>query len=165
MLRMRELIDEARFTDTGFADDRHGLTMSARSNLLGANELIELSYAVDERRQPPRGGSLQAGSRGAGAGPLIDPDPFAEPLHRQRTQRLHLHIAFGQFLSFGGGKNRARLRDLFHARREMHGLAHAGVIRPQIAADGAQDDLARIQSNADHKRHTMRVLNLVPTPL
>src|SRR5215469_16724045 len=46
MLRMRELIDEARFAHTGFADDRHGLTMSARSNLLGAKELIKLSFAV-----------------------------------------------------------------------------------------------------------------------
>jgi hypothetical protein len=54
MLRMRELIDEARFAHTGFADDRHGLTMSARSYLLGANELIKLSFAIDERRQPPR---------------------------------------------------------------------------------------------------------------
>src|SRR5262249_49118335 len=82
MLRTRELIDEARFTDTGFADDRHGLTMSARSNLLGANELIELSYAVDERRQPPRGGSLQAGSRPAGARHPLNRGHFPSPPHR-----------------------------------------------------------------------------------
>ena len=40
MPRMQELVDEARFADAGFADDCHGLTMSARSNLLGAAELI-----------------------------------------------------------------------------------------------------------------------------
>jgi hypothetical protein len=47
----------------------------------------------------------------------------------------------------------------------MRGLTHAGVICPQIAAYGAQDNLARIQSNADRKRHAMRVLNLVPIAL
>ena len=47
----------------------------------------------------------------------------------------------------------------------MRGLAHADVIRPQIAADGAQDNLARIQSNADRKWHAMRVLKLVAIAL
>jgi hypothetical protein len=58
MLRMHELVQEARFADTSFADDRHDLAMSARSSLFGAVELIELGFTVDKRRQPASGGSL-----------------------------------------------------------------------------------------------------------
>ena len=43
----------------------------------------------------------------------------------------------------------------------MRGLDHASVIHPQIAVDGANDDLARIESDADRKRHAVSVPNLI----
>jgi hypothetical protein len=41
---------------------------------------------------------------------------------------------------------------LLQARRQMRGLSHGGVIHPEIAPDGADDDLARVEPDPDVQR-------------
>jgi hypothetical protein len=58
------------------------------------------------------------------------------PFDRHRSERFDLHIAFRQAQHIGGDQDRVRHRHLFHARREMCGLAHRGIVHVEIAADG-----------------------------
>jgi hypothetical protein len=49
-----------------------------------------------------------------------------------------------------------RRRGLLHARGQMRGLAHRGVVEVQIGADGAHEDFTGVQTDAD--RDGRRVL-------
>ena len=50
-MRVGELVDQARFTHPGLADERRHLTVTIGGELLGAAELPQLGVATDEARQ------------------------------------------------------------------------------------------------------------------
>jgi len=60
-----------------------------------------------------------------------------------------LHEALGEREGLGGEQGRAGIGELLHARDEVRGLAYRGVVHVQVGADGAHDDLARVQAHAD----------------
>src|SRR5262249_35233982 len=95
-MRVGELVEEARLTHAGLADDRGHLTTTAARELLGATELLKLGAATDDPRQPSPGGRLQTGPRRAGTRHFVDLGGTGESLHRNRAQRLHLHVALDQ---------------------------------------------------------------------
>ena len=81
---MGELVDEARLAHPRLADDRCHLAVTGASELLSAAELLQLSVAADEARQPAPGGDLQAGPGRAGPRHLVDLHSVGEPLHLHR---------------------------------------------------------------------------------
>ena len=52
------------------------------------------------------------------------------------------------------------IASLLHARGEMRGLAHRGVVHAQITADRAHHDLARVEAEPDLDRSAFRAVNV-----
>jgi hypothetical protein len=57
--------------------------------------------------------------------------------------------------------DRAGIGKLLHPRREMRRLAYGRVVHVEIAADGAHDDLARVEPDADLDHRRVRASHLV----
>jgi hypothetical protein len=57
--------------------------------------------------------------------------------------------AFGQAERRDGEPNAAGRRELFHARRQVRGLADGGIIDSEIAADRAHHDVSGVETDAD----------------
>ena len=146
---MDELVEEPRLADPGLADDRHHLAAAAARLLGGGPELIHLGVAAHEAGEAARGGRLQPRARGAGPDQLVDFNGLAQPLHRDRPQRLHLDPALGQAQRLGGEPDAAGSGELLHARGQVRRLPDRRVVHAQVAPDRADDDLARVHADAD----------------
>ena len=148
-MRVGELVDEARLAHARLGDERHDLAVTATGELLGAAELLQLGVAADEPRQTPTGDGLEPGPRRAGTRHFVDFHRVGEPLHRHGAERLHGDEAFRQRQRRRRQQDAARAGELLHARRQMRRPADGRVVHVQIAADGAHDDLAGVQPDAD----------------
>ena len=124
-------------------------------------EGVQFRRASHEARQPPGRRGLQARARGGRAHDLVDLHRRLEPANRHRAQRLHVHPSPGEPHGVGGGQDRARLGHLLHAGGQVDGLAHRGVVRVQLAADGAHHRLAGVEPHANLERHAVGALDLV----
>ena len=60
-----------------------------------------------------------------------------------------------------GHQDGARVCHLFHPRGEVRGLSHRRVVHAQVGADGADDDFAGVQADADPNGNTLRPPQLV----
>ena len=135
--------------------------MTLAGKLLRAPELLQLGVAADEAREPAPGGRLQAGSHGAAASHLEDLHRFAQPLDVDGAERLDLYEALGQTQRLRAHERGARRRELLHARGQVRRLAHGGVVDVQVAADGAHDDLSRVEPDTDLHVHAVRMARLL----
>jgi hypothetical protein len=77
-----QLVDQAGLPDPGLADQRGDLPLALPGLVERSPELVDLRVASHEAAQPPRGHDLESGSRGGGAGELIDVDRLRYPLDR-----------------------------------------------------------------------------------
>jgi hypothetical protein len=122
----------------------------------------QLGGAADEAREPAVGGDLKARAAGRGADELEDLHRRAEPLDRHGSDGSHAHVALDEPQRAGRQQDGAGLGDLLHSRREVRGLTDRAVVHVEVAANGAHDDLAGVQTHADLHRHSVRALQLVP---
>ena len=157
---MGELVDEARLAHPRLADDRCHLAVTGASELLSAAELLELSVAADEPRQPAPGGRLQAGPRRSRSRHLVDLDRSREPFQRHWAERLHLDIALDQHERIGHDHDPAKIGELLHSCGQMSRLSHDGVVHMEITTDGAHDDLPGVQPDADLDHGRVRAAHL-----
>ena len=139
---MNEFVHQARLAHARLADDRHYLTAASARKLQRKAELLQLDAAADKARQAPSGGGVEASSRRAGPGHLVNLYWIGEPLYRHEAEGLRDDIAFRQLEGVGRNKHRTWHCHLFHASRQVHRLAHNGVVHVQIVADGADDNFA-----------------------
>ena len=58
-------------------------------------------------------------------------------------------ISLGEAVRLLAQQDAARPRQLLHARGEMGGLAHRGVVHVEVVADGTHDDFARVEPDTD----------------
>jgi hypothetical protein len=152
---VRELVDEARLADPCFADDRHHLAVAGRRELLGTAELLQLVVAADEPGQPSPGAGLKARPGRPQPRHLEDFHRLGQPPHRHRPQRAHRHVALDQLERRRRQEDATRARELLHPRCEMRRLAHGRVVHVEVAPDGADNDLARVEPDADLHVHAV----------
>jgi hypothetical protein len=162
--RTRELAQQAGLAHARLAHQRHRAVLPLANAAEESLQDFHLRRPPHEARQPPRRRRLQARARGGGADNLVDFHRRLEPAHRHGAQQLHVDPSPGKAHGVGGGQDGARLGHLFHAGGQMHGLAHGGVVRVQLVADGAHHRLARVQAHADLQRHAVQALDVVPIP-
>jgi hypothetical protein len=148
-VRVGELIEQPRLTHARLAHHRDHLTVTVFGELLGTAELFQLGVTPNELRQSAPSDGLQAGPRRAGFCYLVNLYSVGQSLDRHRAQRLDLDKALGQRKRGGRDHDRAGIGDLLHPGAQMRRLADGGVVHVEIAADGAHDDLSRIQPNTD----------------
>src|SRR5437762_11343958 len=148
-MRVGTFVGYARLADTGFPSGRRHLPVAVRCELVHAAALLELGFASDEWGETPPDGRLQPRSHRTGAGRLIDFDRLREAPDGHRSERLDLDKSFHQAKGVTGEANSPGGRKLLHARREMGRLPDRGVVHPEVAPHGSNQDLAGVQPNAD----------------
>jgi len=90
-----------------------------------------------EPSEPPPCASLQALPDSTRPHELEDLDRLWQPLDRKLPQGINLHQPFDQPEGRRRHSNGAWSGELFHARRQVRGLPHGGVVHVQIIADSA----------------------------
>jgi hypothetical protein len=128
-------------------------------------QLGNFCVAPDEAREATRRGCLESGPRRTGARELVDLHRPGHPLHGHRAEGPDLDEALGQSQGVRGEHDRAGQRRLLHPGRQMGRLTHRGVVHAEIAANGADHDLTRVQANADRERDPGRAAHLPGMPL
>ena len=139
---MNEFVHQARLAHARLANDRHYLTATSARELQRKTELLLLDAAADKTCQAPSGGGVEASSRRARSGHLVNLYWIGESLHRHGAEGLRDDIAFRQMEGVGRNKHRTWHCHLFHAIRQVHGLAHDRVVHAQIVADRTDDNFA-----------------------
>ena len=92
---------------------------------------------------------LQAAADGTGPDQLKDLHRLRESLDGKRPQGIDLHRALHQPQGGGRQPNAARRGELLHARRQVRGLAHGGVVHVQVVANGAHHHFAGVEPDPD----------------
>src|SRR5215510_4221619 len=156
----RELKEEAGFPDTRLSDYRGQLAATGAGLLESPVEVLDLGVASYEPAERPRRHRLQSPTDRSCAGDLEDLDGVGHTLHGHKTEGLHVDVAFGHFESVGGDQDCAGACDLLHPGGEVRRLTNRRVVHMEIAADRADDDLARIHPDADLDGHALRAQEL-----
>ena len=113
--------------------------------LLQGRQLLLPSHEAGES---PRRAGLQAPPDRTGPDQLKDLHGLRQPLDRKRPQGVDLHQPFGQPQGGGGQPDTARGGELLHARRQVRGLAHGGVVHVQVVANRPHHDFAGVEPHA-----------------
>jgi hypothetical protein len=95
---------------------------------------------------------------------LVDLDRGREPLDGQSSERLDLYVSLGEGQDVGRDQDRSRHGHLLHPGGHVGRLPDRGVVHPEVGTDGAHDDLARVEPDADVHRHTLPSPQLVRVP-
>ena len=112
-------------------------------------QVLDLGVATDEAREAPERRRLKARPRRSRPRQLKNLDRIGESLHGDRPERSHLDVALGEAQGLGRQPDGPRRRELFHPSGQVGGLAHGGVVHAEVRADGADDDLAGVEADAD----------------
>jgi hypothetical protein len=160
-VRVKELPKETRLAHARLPDHRDHLAVPPAGPVEGAPKLLQLHGAADEAREPPPRCGLEPSAGSAGPHELEYLDRLTEPLDRYRAERGDLDEALGQVQCVGGEPGAAGRRELLHPGRQVGGLAHGGVVHPEIAANRAHHDVARVETDADLHLHALRVAQLL----
>ena len=159
--RMGELVEEAGLAHPGFPDDRHHLAVPRPGLLQGLVQGREFRLPPHEGRQPPRRKRLQARAGRAGAHQLAHLHGSGQPLDGHRAQGGDLDPSLRQPQGLGRQPNAPGGRELFHAGRQVRGLADGRVVHVQIVANGPHHHLAGVEANPDLHLDAMPAAHLL----
>jgi hypothetical protein len=154
---MGDLVDKARFADSGLADDRHHLPMAGGRTFKGELKLLHLGITSNEPRETAGRRGLQPGTYGASADELVHLHRRFETLDWHRTFPLDLDVTLDELERSGAYENSPRIRQLLHAGGEMRGLADCCVVHVQIRPDCPHDNFTGIEAHADSHCDAVRV--------
>ena len=156
---MEELVQQARLTEPRFRADRRDLALAGSRQLEQRVQPLELGAPSDESGELLAVGGPELRACRRPAHELGDLDRRVEPLDRPGAQRRDLYGALGEPKGAGRDDDGAGVRHLLHARGQVSGLAHRGVIHLQVAADRAHDDLAGVEPDANPDRDPLGLLD------
>jgi hypothetical protein len=91
-----ELVEETRLPDARLADEGDYLTVALARALQRAPQLLQLSVAPHEPREPARRRAFEPRPHGARAHDFIDVDRLAHALDLDGSQRLDGDVALGR---------------------------------------------------------------------
>ena len=126
------------------------------SEIEGPANLLDLGVAAYEARQPAGGGDVKSASLGTGSGEHKDFDRARQALDRNRAPGRDLHVPFRELQRGRREQDGAGRRHLLHTRGQMGRLPDRRVVHVQIGVDGAHEDVARVDTNADLNGHSVR---------
>ena len=110
--------------------------------------MVHLTRAADEGRETAAGTGLEPRPHVGGAEQLVGLYGLAAPLHRDRRQRRPAEVVLRQCVRAASHEHRVGIGEALHTRGEADGVTDRRVIEPEVAADGADDDLARVDAHA-----------------
>jgi len=146
---MRELPHEAGLPHAGLPHEGHDLAVAGVRLGEGLAQGLQLRLPAHEAGEAPGGGGLEAGAGGGGPEELEDLHGVGQALDRDGPQGGDLDEALGQPEGLGRQADASGGRELFHAGRQVRGLADGGVVHVQVAADGPDHHLAGVEAHPD----------------
>ena len=117
---------------------------------------LQLAVAPDQRGEPALLGHLQPGSAADFAHQDIRAHRFCLPLDLKLTKIVENEKSISQVLRAPAHNDLPRFREPEEPRREVRRVTHRGVVHPQIFADGADHDEARVDTHAHSKLDGVR---------
>ena len=90
----------------------------------------------------------------------MDPYRCGDPLYLEGAEIGELEVAVHQPRGVLGHEHLARLGQRLHARRQADRVADGRVLEALVVADGARDDLARVDSHAHQEAQALRAAQL-----
>jgi hypothetical protein len=127
----------------------------------GELEGRELRLPPDEARQASGHRGLETPTDGGRPDKFEDFDRCRQPLDWHRSQRLHLDEALGELERLRRQENAPGRGELFHAGRQVRGLADGGVVHMEIVPDRPHHDLPAVEAHAHLHRDPVRVTHLL----
>ena len=121
----------------------------------------DLGLPPDKARQATRYRRLQAPTDGTGADQLEYLHWLRQSFHRDRSQGVDLYQTLDQPQGRRCLPDTARRGQLFHAGRQMRGLADSRVIHVQVVADGPHHHLPRVEAHPDAQLEAVGAAHLV----
>jgi hypothetical protein len=161
-VRVGDFPDQTRLPHAGFPHDRHHVPMTAGGETEGLVELVKLYLAPHEAGQLAHRRGRPA--PGPGLRQLVDLDPRLQALHGLFPQRLDLDVLLGEPQRVGGEEDFAPGRELLYPVSQLSGQANGRGVHVQIAADGRDHNLARVEPDTDVNRDAMGATCLLGVP-
>ena len=155
-----ELVEQPRLADAGIAGDEDDAAAAVRRALVGGAQTPQLGLASAQRGEAahPRDFEPRAAADLAGDG--VGAHGLALALDRELAEVRQKKEAVGEAVRLRGGHDLARLRQIEHARGQVRRVADGGVVHPEVAANGAHDDEAGVDPDADAELHTVRAAHV-----
>jgi hypothetical protein len=145
---LQELEAQAALAGPRIGDDAHDLPAPGHRLLQRVLQGLHIVVAANEACETAGPRDIEASSQGALAYQLVDPHGLLEPLDRERAEILEIQIAGDERRGRVAHVDRVGGRELLHARGQTHREPLGGVVHPQVVADLAHHDLARVQPDA-----------------
>jgi len=142
-----ELQEQAGLADAGVADDAHDLAVPLLGQLQRLLELVQFAGPPHEGGEAAPGAGLEPRPDLRGAQELVGVDGLAAALHRHRPQGRPAEVVLGEGVGGAGDEDGIGLGEALHAGSEADGVSDRGVVQPEVAADGADNDLAGVDAN------------------
>ena len=160
-----DLPDEAGLAHARLADQRDHLAVAGAGPLEAAADRVHLQVSPDEPCEAAHSGGLETRAGQPGTGQFEYFDRLAEALHRHRAEAPRPYEPFGQPERAHRDQDGAGYGHLLHPRGEMGALADGGVVHVEVRADGPDDDLTRVQTDADGDGQASGALDPFRIPL
>ena len=157
-----KLIDQAGLPHPGLPDEGHDLAVAGSARSSAWRRAASSVLPPDKARQPPRRRGLQAPPERTRPRPAQRPPPApAAPSPGTGPSGVTCTNPSTSRRVGGREQDAARGGELFHARRQVRGLADRRVVHVQVIANGAHHHLAGVEPDADLHGDAMGAAHLV----
>jgi len=143
-----QLGEEAALPDPRLAEDRRDATLPGTHDRERVAEARELGIAADHRRAHVLAEATRAHGAAPESGDLVAVDRLGLALELEPTGIGRLDERRHEFVGRGGDEHPARRSRGLHPRRDVHRVAHGGVLVGDVAADHPDDDRPRVDAHA-----------------
>ena len=149
MMGVDEFVEEPGFADARLAYNRNNLAAAATRVLGSLVHLLQLGVASDKPCKAARVRSLQPRPHRRCTEEFENLPWLRHSFDRDHSERLHVDEPFCQSDRLRSEAGHPRRRELLHSRREMGRLSHRRVVHSQVAANGADHDIAGVDADPD----------------
>src|SRR5262245_57285876 len=150
-----ELGTQPRLAGARLGDDAHDLTTLAARALERGVERGHVPVAPDERGEPAGTRAIEAGAERPDGLEIEEPDRLTHALDRLVAQILELEVALDEPRRVLRETDVPRLGASLHALRKADDVSLGRELHAQVVADSPDDDLTRVETDADRKRHAV----------
>ena len=160
-VRVDTFVDQARLAHARLPHQGHHLALPRRGLFQRLMQRRQFLLPPHKAGEATRHCGLQAPAGATGPQQLEHLHRLRHPLHRHRSQGVHLHQAFYQAQGGGGKADGPGCGQLFHARCQVGGLPHGRIVHVQVVANSTHHHLSGVQADADLQLQAVRAAHLL----
>ena len=161
MVRVDELVDQARLPHAGLPDHGDYLAMTRPGLLQRLLQGRQLLLPSHEAGEPTRRCGLQTPADRTGPDQLKDLHGLWQPPDGKPPQGVDLDESLDQPEGRRRQPDTPRGRELLHTRGQMRGLADGGIVHVQVVANRPHHDFPRVEPDAHLHLQTVGAAHLL----